>query len=194
MFRPRCAPLRRLLAARPFLPACTPHLRAAAAAHYPRPIPALASSRSFSGTPRAPIKSENHFPKDLYDSIAEGTLEGILMSLEILAERREDVDVEYSVLPSLPPPPHFPSTRADVYIRKQSGVLTLTMPKGTYVLNKQPPNRQLWLSSPVSGPFRYNWDHSRMLWISAKGDGSTLSGLLRKEVGIEYDISLPVMG
>ena len=28
--------------------------------------------------------------------------------------------------------------------------------KGTFVLNKQTPNRQLWLSSPVSGPWRYD--------------------------------------
>lgn len=28
---------------------------------------------------------------------------------------------------------------------------------GTYVLNKQPPNKQVWLSSPVSGPKRYDW-------------------------------------
>lgn len=28
---------------------------------------------------------------------------------------------------------------------------------GTYVLNKQPPNKQIWLSSPISGPKRYDW-------------------------------------
>lgn len=26
---------------------------------------------------------------------------------------------------------------------------------GTYVINKQTPNRQLWLSSPISGPKRF---------------------------------------
>ena len=32
----------------------------------------------------------------------------------------------------------------------QSGVLTLKLgEKGTYVINKQPPNRQIWLSSPI---------------------------------------------
>ena len=31
----------------------------------------------------------------------------------------------------------------------QSGVLTLKLgSKGTYVINKQPPNKQIWLSSP----------------------------------------------
>ena len=38
----------------------------------------------------------------------------------------------------------------------QSGVLNLTLPPyGTYVLNKQPPNLQIWMSSPVSGPTRF---------------------------------------
>ena len=37
------------------------------------------------------------------------------------------------------------------------GVLTLTLPpNGTYVINKQPPNKQIWLSSPISGPKRYD--------------------------------------
>ena len=32
----------------------------------------------------------------------------------------------------------------------QQGVLTLTLAgKGTYVLNKQAPNQQIWLSSPI---------------------------------------------
>ena len=26
------------------------------------------------------------------------------------------------------------------------------------MINKQTPNRQIWLSSPVSGPKRYDWD------------------------------------
>ena len=39
-----------------------------------------------------------------------------------------------------------------------AGVLTLVVEGvGTYVLNKQPPNKQIWLSSPVSGPKRYDW-------------------------------------
>jgi len=35
--------------------------------------------------------------------------------------------------------------------RHQSGVLTLKLGEhGTYVINKQPPNKQIWLSSPIS--------------------------------------------
>ncbi|CAJ1918962.1 unnamed protein product [Sphenostylis stenocarpa] len=36
---------------------------------------------------------------------------------------------------------------------------------GTYVLNKQTPNRQLWLSSPLSGPSRFDWDRDTEAWI-----------------------------
>ncbi|KAE9588733.1 hypothetical protein Lal_00030365 [Lupinus albus] len=36
---------------------------------------------------------------------------------------------------------------------------------GTYVLNKQTPNRQLWLSSPVSGPSRFDWDQDAKAWV-----------------------------
>jgi frataxin-like iron-binding protein CyaY len=38
------------------------------------------------------------------------------------------------------------------------GVVNLRLgSRGTYVLNKQTPTRQLWLSSPVSGPWHYEW-------------------------------------
>ncbi|KAM7495165.1 hypothetical protein LguiB_029774 [Lonicera macranthoides] len=36
---------------------------------------------------------------------------------------------------------------------------------GSYVLNKQTPNRQIWMSSPVSGPSRFDWDRSSQAWI-----------------------------
>ena len=39
--------------------------------------------------------------------------------------------------------------------RFQNGVLTVKLGEaGTYVINKQAPNQQIWLSSPVSGPKR----------------------------------------
>ncbi|BBH00056.1 frataxin homolog [Prunus dulcis] len=43
-------------------------------------------------------------------------------------------------------------------------VLTLKLGDlGTYVLNKQTPNRQLWLSS--HGPFRFDWDRNAQAWV-----------------------------
>ena len=47
----------------------------------------------------------------------------------------------------------------------QDGVLSIQLGEaGTYVLNIQAPNRQIWLSSPISGPARYNFDSSTRTW------------------------------
>jgi frataxin len=62
-----------------------------------------------------------------------------------------------------------------------SGVLTLTLPPhGTWVLNKQTPNRQIWWSSPLSGPKRFEYDDEE-IWFSTK-DGLSLGPLLQQEI------------
>ncbi|KAK7207111.1 hypothetical protein BZA70DRAFT_270509 [Myxozyma melibiosi] len=92
-----------------------------------------------------------------YHAIADETLESIMTHCEDLADTKPQIDVELA-----------------------QGVLTLILPpNGTYVINKQPPNKQIWLSSPISGPKRYDlidgqWTYHR--------DGSTLGNLLREEV------------
>ena len=54
---------------------------------------------------------------------------------------------------------------AEADICLANGVLTLSLPEphGTYVINKQSPNQQIWLSSPKSGPIRY--DLKDFKWI-----------------------------
>lgn len=43
-------------------------------------------------------------------------------------------------------------------INYADGVLTIEMTDGrAYVLNKQAPNMQVWLSSPISGPQRFEY-------------------------------------
>ncbi|KAA0188856.1 Iron donor protein CyaY [Fasciolopsis buskii] len=54
-------------------------------------------------------------------------------------------------------------------------------PIGTYIINRQTPNRQLWLSSPRSGPKRYDFLINKGEWIY-KHDGTALHELLNKEV------------
>ncbi|KIW92586.1 iron donor protein CyaY [Cladophialophora bantiana CBS 173.52] len=118
-----------------------------------------------------------------YHEIADQYLNTLVLAMEELAERSsEGVEAEFS-----------------------AGVLTITHPKhGTYVINKQPPNKQIWLSSPISGPKRYDWvvsgdsQHEKAdstvdlgddgqsggRWIYLR-DRSSLSDLLRKELGVE---------
>ena len=96
---------------------------------------------------------------DDYVALADECLDAILEKADELSDERDDVEAELS-----------------------SGVLTLKIAgAGTWVINKQVPNRQLWLSSPVSGPCRYEyvegtWTHTR--------DGSSLSELLERELGL----------
>ena len=42
-----------------------------------------------------------------------------------------------------------------------------------FVLNKQAPNLQLWLSSPVSGPLRYNY--SGGAWLNSRDEHELLA-------------------
>ncbi|KAJ3239939.1 hypothetical protein HDU81_004856 [Chytriomyces hyalinus] len=72
-----------------------------------------------------------------------------------------------------------------------NGVLTMnTGISGTYVINKQPPNRQIWLSSPISGPKRY--DHVQGSWIDSKKEDK-MEDLLEREMKIIFkgiDVSI----
>ncbi|XWS63343.1 hypothetical protein CRYUN_Cryun06bG0087200 [Craigia yunnanensis] len=61
-------------------------------------------------------------------------------------------------------------------------VLTLKLGAlGTYVLNKQTPNRQIWLSSPVSGPSRFDWDYNSEAWVYRRTKANLLK-LLESEL------------
>lgn len=79
-----------------------------------------------------------------------------------------------------------------------SGVMTLNTPHGQYVINKQPPNKQIWLSSPISGPKRYDWvvisedqnskqDTAVGGWIYLR-DGSSLNELISIELKIDANV------
>lgn len=54
------------------------------------------------------------------------------------------------------------------------------------MINKQTPNKQIWLSSPVSGPKRFDFiyaaDGSKMGYWYYKHTGQTLHELLDQEI------------
>ncbi|XP_016323746.1 frataxin, mitochondrial [Sinocyclocheilus anshuiensis] len=100
-----------------------------------------------------------------YERLAEETLDA-------LAEYFEDLTDE-----------SFTGLEYDVVF--SNGVLTVKVGSdhGTYVINKQTPNRQIWLSSPTSGPKRYDWTGER--WVYTH-DGMTLHNLLSKELSVIF--------
>ncbi|KAK8086708.1 Frataxin [Apiospora phragmitis] len=146
--------------------------------------PAAPVSRAlFSTTPRiakplTPEQLKTAKPDELtdqqYHELSDQYLESLLVHLEERQDSSDDIDVEYS-----------------------SGVMNIKTKHGTYVLNKQPPNKQIWLSSPLTGPKRYDWvvvsedqsskqDTAVGAWVYLR-DGSSLTELLRKEIDVEID-------
>ncbi|UZJ53264.1 hypothetical protein CBS101457_002584 [Exobasidium rhododendri] len=65
-----------------------------------------------------------------------------------------------------------------------SGVINLRLADhGTYVINKQPANKQIWFSSPTSGPKRFDYDSEQKAWFMLKdGEESNMRDLLDKEL------------
>ncbi|VDM78708.1 unnamed protein product [Strongylus vulgaris] len=95
-----------------------------------------------------------------YEKAAEESLEKLTDYFDNLPER-------FSVSP-------------DYDVTHAMGVLTVVVSKdvGTYVINKQSPNKQIWLSSPVSGPKRYDLVDHR--WVYSH-DNESLDTLLTRE-------------
>lgn len=72
---------------------------------------------------------------------------------------------------------------ADTDSSFSSGVLTINFGNkyGTYVINRQTPNQQIWLSSPSSGPKRYDYSDKIDAWIY-KRNNQSLHELLQAEI------------
>ena len=128
-----------------------------------------------------------------FHSVADETLESILDELECLFEDNLSSAAD-----------DFPE------LNYAAGVLTMRLPPhGTWVLNKQTPNRQIWWSSPISGPRRYEWDEDEEMWVNTKYSDAmlqfnglndedrklfegdvTLSDIIKKEIKQIYSIQI----
>ena len=128
------------------------------------------SNGLFSHQPQQ-ITTKHQQPSDFeksYEKVANETLESLSdrfdrMSDELMDLLSDDYDATFS-----------------------NGVLTLKLGAdlGTYVINKQTPNLQIWLSSPTSGPKRFDFIDGT--WVY-KRTGETLHGLLAAELSKCFD-------
>lgn len=137
-----------------------------------------------------------------YHEHSEHYLEVLLNELERLQDQEgSEIESEYSVCCLIPFTLISPHSLLFVGLhfagshlltcKSKAGVLNIIVPGiGTYVLNKQPPNKQIWLSSPISGPKRYDWivdrdekGGSNRQWIYLR-DGSSLTELLNEELSL----------
>lgn len=117
----------------------------------------------FATLPQVHISSFSSLTPIEFERHSKHALEYLHTSIEDLSDKFDlgsDFDVSYS-----------------------DGVLTVHFgfSHGTYVLNKQTPNKQIWLSSPKSGPKRFNYDVPRHSWID-RYDNVDLFDILSKEI------------
>ncbi|TVY39592.1 Frataxin-like protein, mitochondrial [Lachnellula occidentalis] len=131
-----------------------------------------------SSTPAAPA----NLTAEQYNEFSDTYMDALVAKLEELQDESEEIDVDYS-----------------------AGVLNLVFPPaGTYVLNKQPPNKQIWLSSPISGPKRYDFVMASEGQDAKEGtgsgewvylrDGSTLNEVLANEIGVHMEDAYSAVG
>lgn len=100
------------------------------------------------------------FNDAVYEATAEVTLEYISDYMDELVDSNSEVAQNFDVVLS-------------------QGVLTVKCGShGTFVINKQGPNKQIWFSSPFSGPKRYDWDFESSEW---RYRDATLTSLLTEE-------------
>eukprot|EP00310_Coccolithus_braarudii_P015017 CAMPEP_0183353504 /NCGR_PEP_ID=MMETSP0164_2-20130417/33290_1 /TAXON_ID=221442 /ORGANISM="Coccolithus pelagicus ssp braarudi, Strain PLY182g" /LENGTH=150 /DNA_ID=CAMNT_0025526179 /DNA_START=17 /DNA_END=469 /DNA_ORIENTATION=+ len=95
-------------------------------------------------------------PLDIYHRVSESTLQNLQEVLENFADsnRDADVDVDYA-----------------------ADVLSFNVGERAFVVNKQAPNKQLWLSSPVRGPLRYDFCMSDAAWLNTRDQHELLVAL-----------------
>ena len=119
------------------------------------------------------VRAQSSLRTPLADATFHRLADSLLQRIETAAQSLEDsidgADVSYA-----------------------QGVLSLQLgPRGTFVLNKQAPTRQIWWSSPVSGPRRFEWDESTRAWVDARSGGELIAALA-DEVRALTGVSLAV--
>lgn len=138
--------------------------RVPACVTFPFPLVARQSIKLFSLSTEGEIIDDkiDKISDHEYGKISNEYLETLGDELETLSESFPQVDCELT-----------------------QGVMTLTVPpNGTYIINKQPPNKQMWLSSPISGPKRYDLIGGK--WITLR-DNSGLTALLEEEISLALE-------
>lgn len=123
-----------------------------------RKIITLSTSRA-NVRPTSSIRhSSEQISLNRYQEISDNTLEELSDKFDTILEDRYDRGADVSL---------------------NNGVLTVVVDShNIYVINKQTPNKQIWLSSPMSGPKRFDLISDR--WVE-KNSKTELKKLLSDE-------------
>ncbi len=73
------------------------------------------------------------------------------------------------------------------------GILSIELENGgQYIINKQVPNHEIWMSSPISGAKHYFFDEELNIWSDTRGGGAlfdTLSAELSQAAGQNFRLN-----
>lgn len=69
-------------------------------------------------------------------------------------------------------------------------ILHLISPKGEYVINKHSAAKEIWLASPISGPYHFHYDESKKTSCWVNKNGVEIMSLLESELGQFIKIKL----
>lgn len=77
----------------------------------------------------------------------------------------------------------------EIDVDLHAGILTLALSDGgQYIINKHAPNREIWMSSPVSGATHFAWRDER--WVSTRDSTQVLHALLAAELKGKYGVEV----
>lgn len=111
-------------------------------------------SHSVSTIASTALQQKHENTENVFHLRADRTLDAIHDAVEVWAD---DMDLR------------------DLDITYEMSVLTLSFgTKGTFVLNKQAPAQELWMSSPVSGPAHYTYCSQNQAWKDTRNDEELL--------------------
>ena len=91
-----------------------------------------------------------------FERLAEETLEDLMEQVDEALGDELDVDLEGGIL----------------MIELSNG--------GQYVINKQAPNKEIWVSSPQSGAHHFSYDGDHSVWKDTRNDESLFDVLSRE--------------
>lgn len=134
---------------------------AATASKMLQQLPPQVSVRAFSAP--AGIHKTARMDAHVYHRLVDNALDDLSGQLEELVEK-EDLDGREEQRGS-------GKSATDWDIEYATGMINANFGSfGTYVINKQPPSQQVWLSSPASGPKRFDYDADHRVWFTYKDD------------------------
>ena len=119
-----------------------------------------------------------------YHRMIDHSLDTLTSQLEELMET-QDIDALEEKAPQ-------GSEEGEWDVEYATGVINVRLGSyGTYVINKQPPTQQLWLSSPTSGPKRFEYDTEKGVWFTYRdGELFLFHELLSQELSAVFDTPL----